>query len=381
MDKMRHVAWRHAAGGGDASACSLCPQGKKHLRSLTGKPRRKGHTWYKMSSHLAQKNPNPMTTADQSEVPAGQGMPPRHRMIWRSAGMRQLESLLLRIAPSRTTVLIEGESGAGKEVAATQLHQLSGRNGPFVAINCGSMSPELLDSELFGHARGAFTGASQGRDGLILHADGGTLFLDEIGELPLFLQAKLLRVLETSRVRPVGTDAEVPVDLRVVAATNRPMAQLVGEGYFREDLYYRLNVLAVRVPPLRERVEDLPDLIEHFATHFAQTLGVAPAGLGRGGLRKLQSHSWPGNVRELRNLVERATLLGRNVDACLRVIPLDASALQALGDSGYAPDLPLAEVRRRHMERVLLRCKGNKSEAARRMGVSRKTLERWLRET
>ncbi|MDX5444624.1 MAG: sigma-54 dependent transcriptional regulator [Zoogloeaceae bacterium] len=320
-----------------------------------------------------------MTTAGQSEIPA-QALLHQRGMAWRSAGMRELESLLLRIAPSRTTVLIEGESGAGKEVAATRLHLLSGRRGPFVAINCGSMSPELLDSELFGHARGAFTGASQGRDGLVLHADGGTLFLDEIGELPLFLQAKLLRVLETSSVRPVGTDVEVAVDLRVIAATNRPMARLVEDGDFREDLYYRLNVLAVRVPPLRERVEDLPELIEHFARHFAETLGVAPAALGRGGLRKLQSHSWPGNVRELRNLVERATLLGRNVDACLHVLPLDASALQALGDSGYAPDLPLVEVRRRHMERVLLLCKGNKSEAARRMGVSRKTLERWLRE-
>lgn len=293
--------------------------------------------------------------------------------------MRELDSLLQRIAPSRTTVLIEGESGSGKEVAATQLHRLSGRSGPLVAINCGSMSPELLDSELFGHARGAFTGASQARDGLILHADGGTLFLDEIGELPLFLQAKLLRVLETSSVRPVGTDAEVQVDLRVVAATNRPMAQLVEDGRFREDLYYRLNVLAVRVPPLRERTEDLPALIEHFASHFVETLGVAPAVLGRGGLRKLQSHSWPGNVRELRNLVERAMLLGRNVDACLRVHPLDATHLQARGDSGYAPDLPLAEVRQRHMERVLYLCQGNKSEAARRLGVSRKTLERWLR--
>ncbi|MDX5364051.1 MAG: sigma-54 dependent transcriptional regulator [Pseudazoarcus pumilus] len=321
-----------------------------------------------------------MTTPRPSELSASAAALHRHDVASRSAAMRQLDGLLQRIAPSRTTVLIEGESGAGKEVAATRLHVLSGRRGPLVAINCGSMSPELLDSELFGHARGAFTGASQGREGLILHADGGTLFLDEIGELPLFLQAKLLRVLETSSVRPVGTDAEVPVDLRVVAASNRPMAQLVEDGHFREDLYYRLNVLAVRVPPLRERAEDIPALIEHFASHFVEALGVAPAVLGRGGLRKLQSHSWPGNVRELRNLVERAMLLGRNVDACLRVQPLDAPALQARGDSGYPPDLPLAEVRRRHMERVLLLCQGNKSEAARRMGVSRKTLERWMRE-
>jgi DNA-binding NtrC family response regulator len=329
----------------------------------------------------AQDDRTPMTAAGQPEISAAQASAASHGVAGRSPCMREFESLLLRIAPSRTTVLIEGESGTGKEVTATRLHLLSGRSGPFVAINCGSMSPELLDSELFGHARGAFTGASHERGGLILHADGGTLFLDEIGELPLFLQAKLLRVLETSRVRPVGTDAEVAVDLRVVAATNRPMAQLVADGGFREDLYYRLNVLAVRVPPLRERAEDLPALIEHFASHFVETLGVAPAVLGRGGLRKLQSHSWPGNVRELRNLVERAMLLGRTVDACLRVQPLDARTLQARGDSGYPPELSLVEVRRHHMERVLLLCKGNRSEAARRMGVSRKTLERWLRET
>ena len=304
----------------------------------------------------------------------------RSGVIGRSARMRELAALLQRVAPSRTTVLIEGESGTGKEVAAASLHWHSSRSGPLVAINCGSMSPELLDSELFGHARGAFTGATQQRDGLILHADGGTLFLDEIGELPLFLQAKLLRVLETGTVRPVGSDAEVQVDLRVVAATNRSMPERVTSGDFRADLYYRLNVLALHIPPLRERPEDIAELIEHFSTGFTQTLGVPAATLGRGGLRKLQSHRWPGNVRELRNLVERAMLLRCNVDACLRAQPLDAAALQARGDSGYAPDLPLVEVRRRHMDRVLAGCGGNKSEAARQMGVSRKTLERWLRE-
>ena len=304
----------------------------------------------------------------------------RTGVIGRSASMRALAALLLRIAPSRTTVLIEGESGTGKEVAAATLHVHSGRTGPFVAINCGALSPELLDSELFGHASGAFTGAVQGRDGLIVHASGGTLFLDEIAELPLFLQAKLLRVLETGRVRPVGRDAEVGIDLRVVAATNRPMAERVAAGSFREDLYFRLNVMAVHVPPLRDRPEDIADLLEHFSAQFTETLKVPPARLGRGGLRKLQSHRWPGNVRELRNLVERAMLLGRNVEACLRLQPLEAPQLQSRGDSGYAPDLPLAEVRRRHMERVLDGCRGNKSEAARRMGVSRKTLERWLRD-
>jgi len=322
-----------------------------------------------------------MIVIGQSVEGTGPAGPIRPGVVGRSAAMRELAALLQRIAPSRTTVLIEGESGTGKEVVASSLHALSGRRGPFVAINCGALAPELLDSELFGHAPGAFTGAVQRRDGLIVHSSGGTLFLDEIGELPPFLQAKLLRVLETGRVRPVGHDAEIDVDLRVVAATNRSMAGLVAGGGFREDLYFRLNVMALRVPPLRERPEDIPELVEYFAAQFAETLGVPKARLGRDGLRRLQSHTWPGNVRELRNLVERAMLLGRSVDACLRLQPQAVERLQAHGDSGYAPDLTLAEVRRLHMERVLAGCRGNKSEAARRMGVSRKTLERWLRES
>lgn len=302
-------------------------------------------------------------------------------VIGESPVMRDFNALLLQVAPAGTTLLLEGESGTGKEVAATGLHHHSGRTGPFVAINCGSMSAELLDSELFGHARGAFTGASQGRDGLFLHADGGTLFLDEIGELPLFLQAKLLRVLETLRIRPVGADDEIEVDVRIVAATNRSLAKMVEGGRFRGDLYYRLNVLTLRVPPLRERPEDIAPLFDFFSRHFAARFGLPAATLGRGGLRKLQAHTWPGNVRELRNLVERSILLGRPVDACLRLTSLDAATLQARGSSGYPPELSLAEVRQRHMERVLQLCRGNKSEAARRMGVSRKTLERWLRDT
>ena len=301
-------------------------------------------------------------------------------IVGESKAMRTLTALVERVAGSNTTVLIEGESGTGKEVVAASVHHHSGRTGHFVAINCGSMAAELLDSELFGHAGGAFTGATHTREGLLRHAEGGTVFLDEIGELPLFLQAKLLRVLEMRTIRPVGTDTEVAVDVRVVAATNRALAELVRRGEFREDLYYRLNVMALRVPPLRERPEDIAALVDYFAHHFSVALSRAPTRLGRAGLRTLQSHAWPGNVRELRNLVERATLLGTTPDACLRLQPQDAAALQTHGHSGYPADLPLAEVRRRHMRRVLRACRGNKSEAARVMGVSRKTLERWQRE-
>lgn len=301
-------------------------------------------------------------------------------VIGDSTAMRSLASLVRRVGAANSTVLIEGESGTGKEVVAASLHHHSGRSGAFVAINCGSMSAELLDSELFGHARGAFTGASADREGLFRHAEGGTLFLDEISELPLFLQAKLLRVLETLMIRPVGTEHEVAVDVRIIAATNRPLTELVASGDFRGDLFFRLNVVSLKVPPLRERPEDIGPLAAFFIDHFSRQLGLPAVSLDRLGLLRLHSHAWPGNVRELRNLVERATLLGRSPAACLRLQTLDSAMLQARGASGYPPDMPLVEVRRQHMAQVLRACAGNKSEAARRMGISRKTLERKVRE-
>lgn len=301
-------------------------------------------------------------------------------VVGNGTAMRTLNALIGRIAVSGSTVLIEGESGTGKEVVATSLHHHSGRTGPFVAINCGSMSTELLDSELFGHARGAFTGATQKREGLFRHAHAGTLFLDEISELPLSLQAKLLRVLETLMIRPVGADAETPVDVRIIAATNRSMTALVEQGQFREDLFYRLNVLVVRVPPLRERPEDIEDLITHFARHYAEVFGLPEVAPDSRGLQKLRGHAWPGNVRELKNLVERAVLLGKSPAACLHFHALDSASLEERGGSIFSPELPLSEVRRQYMARVLRSCNGNKSEAARRMGISRKTLERKARE-
>ncbi len=297
-------------------------------------------------------------------------------IVGESACMQSLAAGLTRIAPADSTVLIEGESGTGKEVIAASLHHHSGRQGRFVAINCGALSPQLLDSELFGHTRGAFTGAAQSHVGVFKQAEGGTLFLDEIGEMPPFLQGKLLRVLESRSLRPVGSDEEQSIDVRLVAATNRQMKQLVADGRFREDLYFRLNVVPLTLPPLRERLEDIAPLAKFFIEHFAKTLAMPAIALSSADLHKLKRHRWPGNVRELRNLIERATLLARSPADCLRLKPLDSATQQLQGLSGYAPQLSLAEVRQRHINQVLHACQGNKSQAARLLGVSRKTLER-----
>ncbi len=299
-------------------------------------------------------------------------------IVGHSEAMKSLMTLIRRVAGRNSTVLLEGESGTGKEVAARCLHHYSRRPGAFVPVNCGSISPELLESELFGHTKGAFTGATQSREGLFSYADNGTLFLDEICEMPLQLQAKLLRVLEERSIRPVGTERQQAVDVRIVAATNKRMADEVMRGTFREDLYFRLNVLALRLPPLRERPADIPHLIKLFSEMLASELGLSPVELDAQGLRKLQSHAWPGNVRELKNLIERSMLLGKSPAECLELRQMDAPITlgNARSETGYPLELPLAEVEKRHILRVLAAADGNKSEAARRLGVSRKTLER-----
>ncbi len=311
-------------------------------------------------------------------VSPGPVPPELEGIVGRSEAMRGLLTLIRRVACRNSTVLLEGESGTGKEVAARCLHFYSGRNGPFVPVNCSSIAPELLESELFGHVRGAFTGANQSREGLFSHADGGTLFLDEIGEMPLPFQAKLLRVLEDHTIRPVGTERELPVDVRIVAATNRRLADEVAAGRFREDLYFRLNVLSLRLPPLRERPADIPQLVRLFSDMLSKELGLPPVELDSAELRRLQSHAWPGNVRELKNVIERAMLLGYSPTQCLEVDHVDAPITlgNARSETGYPLDMPLDEVEKRHALRVLAAAGGNKSEAARRLGVSRKTLER-----
>jgi DNA-binding NtrC family response regulator len=298
-----------------------------------------------------------------------------------SAAMKAVCEIIERAAPTPSSVLIEGETGTGKELVANAVHRLSGRRGAFVPVSCVAISPELFESELFGHAKGAFTGAHQAREGLITSAAGGTLFLDEVSEMPLPMQAKLLRVLEDRHVRQVGSDRELAVDVRLVAATNRNLQTAVREGRFREDLYYRLNVVSLKLPALRERVEDIPELAAFFSEKLAAELGARPYVFSKEDQIRLQTYAWPGNVRELKNLVERTLLLGR--------FPWEAFADSiSLSDQGGRGD-PLAsvsavartleEIEKEHMLRVLEAAGGNKSEAARQLGISRKTMERKLR--
>jgi len=296
-------------------------------------------------------------------------------MIGNSAVIRDVCARIKRIAPTPSTVLLHGESGTGKELAARALHRMSQRaEGPFVPINCAAIAEDLIESELFGHVKGAFTGAAAGREGLFYYARGGTLFLDEISELPLLLQAKLLRVLEERKVRPVGSEQEVPVDVRVIAATNRDLTAEVAAGHFRRDLYYRLQVVEVVLPPLRERIEDLPDLVDYFIGQLAARLGVDELGRDDAALARLARYSWPGNVRELKNLIERSLILGYFADDFAPDEEVAAASPALALENGGGESL--AAIERRHILGVLETCKGNKSEAARRLGVSRKTLER-----
>ncbi|KON81615.1 sigma-54 dependent transcriptional regulator [Azoarcus sp. PA01] len=299
---------------------------------------------------------------------AGLGGEVSNGLVGRSDVMQQLREVLRRVAQTPSTVLLLGESGTGKEVAARALHEMSPRaRRPFVPVNCAAIASELIESELFGHIRGAFTGATESRNGLFHYAHGGTLFLDEIGELPLALQTRLLRVLEERRLRPVGSEREVPVDVRIVAASNRDLAGEVAAGRFREDLYFRLAVVDILIPPLRERAEDIPDLLHHFMNLLTMQLAVPGLAIPDALLARLTHYRWPGNVRELRNFVERSLILGE--------FPPEAPNLR--GDAlPIGAELSLGEVEKRHILRMLEACGGNKSEAARRLGVSRKTLER-----
>jgi len=297
-------------------------------------------------------------------------------IIGKSAASAELSRLIQRVAPAAASVLLEGETGTGKELAAAAIHRLSGRSGPFVPVNCVAISPELFESELFGHTKGAFTGAHQSREGLFIAATGGTLFLDEISEMPLAFQSKLLRVLESRQLRPVGADRELPVDVRLVTATNCDLSALVSAGRFREDLYYRLNVVHIRLAPLRERVADIPELLAYFVRRLALELNVKPHVFEAEDLRRLQAYAWPGNVRELKNLVERTLLLGQPPWESLTTSKPGNGA--AAAGTGFPLEWSLDQVERQHMLRVLEAAGGNKSETARRLGISRKTLERKL---
>jgi two-component system response regulator HydG len=300
-------------------------------------------------------------------------------IVARSAEMERVLDLVARVAPTDATVLIAGESGTGKEIIAKAIHHASARNrGPFVAVNCGALPEALLESELFGHVRGAFTGATAAKRGLLEEAHRGTLLLDEIGEMPPALQVKLLRVLQSGEVRPVGATQASTVDLRVLAATNRDLEHLVRQGTFREDLFYRLNVIALRVPPLRERRDDIAALAEHFLERFARRQGRALT-LARPALERLLSHAWPGNVRELENAMERTAILARgDVVEPDDLPPAIASAAGMPAETPVAETL--AEAERTHILQVLARHGGSHSRAADALGIGRTTLWRKLKD-
>lgn len=306
----------------------------------------------------------------------GRTQAPSIRMIGESDAIQKVRRLIGRVAPTDNPVLIEGESGTGKELVARAVHQGSSRAGrPMVTVNCAALPEQLVESELFGHEKGSFTGATAAKPGLFEVADQSTLFIDEIGELPAALQPKLLRVLEDGSLRRVGSDKERRVDVRIVAATNRNLKQEVAEGNFREDLYYRINVLTIELPPLRERGEDIGQLIEHFLGGDHELEPQARAAL--------ESYAWPGNVRQLINTMKRAKVLSDD-DITLDELPDDIrdAAEGHLVDpaSGSANEGTLMTLQREHIREVLEKEKGNKSAAARILGVERRKLYRMMKQ-
>jgi two-component system response regulator HydG len=300
-----------------------------------------------------------------------------------SRAMLGVYDLVRRVAAADTTVLLSGESGTGKELVARALHEQSDRReGRFVAINCAAVPAELLESELFGHVKGAFTDAKNSRQGLFEQASGGTLLLDEVGEMPLEMQPKLLRVLQERQVRPVGGNISVPVTARIIAATNRDLEAEVEQKRFREDLFYRLNVVQIEIPPLRARGNDILLLAEHFVRKFSERSGKPVHGLSVEAQTKLLAFDWPGNVRQLENTIERAVALTRGEQVTLEDLPERVARFD--GSSGVLNDVDLEHVRtldqveRRHIEQAVKHAHGNKTRAAKALGIDRRTLYRKL---
>ncbi len=312
------------------------------------------------------------------------------QIIGRNRGMRELIDMVAMIAPSDATVLIAGESGTGKELIARSIHFGSPRKDkPLVVVNCAAISETLLESELFGHEKGAFTGADRRREGRFRQADGGTLFLDEIGETSPAMQAKLLRVIQEREIQRVGGEEVIAVDVRIIAATNRDLMTEVRAGRFREDLYYRLNVVSVQVPALRQHPEDIPLLVQHFLQRYAAKNRKAVKGVTPLAMDLLIRYDWPGNVRELENAIERAVILltGEHITEhqlpepiVRQEIPEQPVAFQAPVEKAFSEARPLEEVEKQAVLTALSAAGGNKSEAARRLGITRKTLHNKLKQ-
>jgi len=308
----------------------------------------------------------------------------RRNIIGRSPAMVRLLETVAQVAPSEATILITGDSGTGKEMIAGAIHFNSPRkDGPFVKINCAAITETLLESELFGHEKGAFTGAYRKKEGRFRQAHGGSLFLDEISEMSLAMQVKLLRVLQEREITRVGGEEVIKVDVRIIAATNKDLLEEIEEGRFREDLYYRLNVVTLSMPPLRERREDIPLLAQHFLEVFSETNRKKIKGFTPQAMDRMLKYDWPGNVRELMNGVERGVVLSRADyldEQDLPMILKDASLSgESLAKDAFLADMPLDEVEKASILKTLEFTEGNKSEAARRLGITRRTLHKKLK--
>lgn len=302
-------------------------------------------------------------------------------IIGKSDTIRQAIGLAEKVAPTDTTVLLLGETGTGKEVFAQAIHQSSKRSvESFVAINCSAFSRELLESEIFGHKAGAFTGAIKDKKGLIEEAVKGTLFLDEIGEMPLELQTKLLRVLENREFIKVGDTKVVKADVRIIAATNRNLEREVQNGRFREDLFYRLNVFSILLPSLNERRADIPALATYYIKAFSATLNKKISGADAESIRLLKDHNWKGNIRELKNVIERAVILASGTELTVRDLPVDFDKQESHQATGALSAFDLASVEKLHIQRVLIHTGGNKTEAARLLNIGLTTLYRKIEE-
>ncbi|MCU7937380.1 MAG: sigma-54 dependent transcriptional regulator [Candidatus Thiodiazotropha sp. (ex Dulcina madagascariensis)] len=312
------------------------------------------------------------STTSPSKPPSGENSP----MLGNSPPMQRVRQLIDKLARSQAPVYISGESGTGKELAARLIHQQGPRaDHPFVAVNCGAIPQELMESELFGHKKGSFTGATGDHQGLFLSADGGTLFLDEIADLPLHMQVKLLRAIQEKHIRPVGGQQEVPVDARIISATHKDLAQLVENGDFRQDLFYRINVIELPIPSLRERVDDIPLLSQHFLTRIARESGDKKPKLSPGALDKLMGYGFPGNIRELENILERSVTLleGSELEADDLHLPAAQQSIQQTGSTRPLGD-KMEQVEREAILEALEETRWNRTAAAKKLGMTLRSL-------